>query len=228
MAKSFPLLNRSLISPPLLVSLAMAGCMGYRTPMLDPNAGEPSSPQPHRDAGGEPAGKDAQLAALCLAEKRYVLVLGDDGQLYRFEADTLGLTRLAKVSCGNSDLNSMTVSPMGPAYISSQSGDLCSVDTKTFQAARVPFSPLLVSLNSYGMALLPDNSAAGQTLTIAVKEDGAPSDHLERIDLSTFVLTSIGYLSPAVPSAELTAGPNGEPMWHSPARRARLWLVVCA
>ena len=60
------------------------------------------------------------------------------------------------------------------------------------------------------MALLPDDTAAGQTLYIAVKEDTSPPDHLERIDLSTFTLSSIGYITPLVPSVELTAGPNGE------------------
>ena len=202
--------QRSLTAVFPLATLALAGCLGYRTPMVDPNAGEPASPQARKDAGVEPAGKDAQPANVCPVDKRYVLVLGDDGQLYRFETDTMGLTSLAKVSCGNSTLNSMTVSPLGPAYISSQTGDLCSVDRKTFQAARTAFSPLLVMSNSYGMALLPDSSAAGQTLYIAVKENDVPPDRLERIDLATFVLSDIGYISPTVPSAELTAGPNGE------------------
>jgi hypothetical protein len=193
-----------------LATLALAGCLGYRTPMDDPNANDPANQQPRKDAGVGAASKDAQPANLCLADQRYVLVLGNDGQLYRFVPDTLGLTSLANVSCGGSDLNSMTVSPLGPAYISGRYGDLCSVDMKTFQVARTTFSPLLVRQSRYGMALLPDDSVTGQTLYIAVKETGALSDHLQRIDLSTFVLTNIGYVSPTVPSAELTAGPNGE------------------
>jgi hypothetical protein len=126
------------------------------------------------------------------------------------------LTNLATVACGSSYLNSMTVSPIGPAYISSGQGDLCSVDVRTFRASRTAFNPLTVMYRSFGMALLPDNSTAGQTLYIAVKE-AVPPDHLERIDLTTFVLSSIGYVTsaaplstPVVPSAELTAGPNGE------------------
>ena len=252
-----------------LATLSLAGCLGYRTPMLDPNAHRPGNPQTTRDAAPDLAPKDespgdsrssedgpsqdgsspdsrtqdarpqdgpsqdgraqdglpldsrpdlrpdgpardAQPSATCQGEKRYVLVLGDDGKLYRFDANTLTLTSLATVACAGNALNSMTVSPIGPAYISSMVGDLCSVDMKTFQAASTAFSPSLVSRSSFGMALLPDNSAAGQTLYIAVKERNASSDHLERIDLSTFELTSIGYVSPASPSAELTAGPNGE------------------
>jgi hypothetical protein len=118
----------------------------------------------------------------------------------------------------------MTVSPIGPAYISSQAGDLCSVDMKTFQ----PSSPHRVGLNySYGMALLPDDSAAGQTLYIAVKEGtSSDPDHLERIDLSTFALTSIGYVSPTVPSAELTAGPDGTLYGFSVGNTASLLLNI--
>jgi hypothetical protein len=191
-----------------LAPIALASCLGYRTPMLDPNQNNPSSPAPKDAQPG--LGSDTQLASVCQVEKHYVLVLGDDGQLYRFDADTLTLTSLAKVSCSNT-LNSMTVSPMGPAYISSQFGDLCLVDTRTFKAPRTAFNPLLIAWASYGMALLPDTTVDGQTLYIAVMEGASSApDHLERVDLSTFGLTSIGYLSPPAPSAELTAGPNGE------------------
>jgi len=206
----------------LLPLAALAGCLGYRTPMLDPNADEPTSPTPPSDAGPDLGPKDmrpdfgpdlarndALLASVCQAKKRYVLLLGGDGQLYRFETDTLALTSLDAVSCGSDDLNSMTVSPIGPAYISSQSGDLCLVDTRTFKATRTAFDPIGVLYRSYGMALLPDNVPAGQTLYIAMSEN-TNVNHLKRIDLSTFVLTSIGDIAPAVPWAELTAGPSGE------------------
>lgn len=283
--------QRSLPALFSLAVLALASCLGYRTPMLDPNAGKPASPPAHArsDAAANPTADlapdlpadrvandaadlaaniapdiapdrvadlapdrvadlapdrvadiaadlaakdtrpdfaseppasdvrgDALAATSCPAENRYVLLFGDDGRLFRFDTDTLALTNLATVACGSSYLNSMTVSPIGPAYISSGQGDLCSVDMRTFRASRTAFNPLTVMYRSFGMALLPDNSTAGQTLYIAVKE-AAPPDHLERIDLTTFALSSIGYVTsatplstPAVPSAELTAGPNGE------------------
>jgi hypothetical protein len=153
---------------------------------------------------------DVRPLASCPSGERFVLVLGGDGRLYRFDSFSLALTNLATVSCV-SQLNSLTVSPIGPAYISSMGGDLCSVDLTTFKSTLTTFSPLLVGTSSYGMALLPDNSAAGQTLYIAV--NGGPGtnvNHLKRINLTTYALTSIGDISPAVPSAELTAGPNGE------------------
>jgi hypothetical protein len=154
---------------------------------------------------------DGRILASCPSGEHFVLLLGADGRLYRFDSFNLALTNLATVSCGSQSLNSLTVSPIGPAYISSMAGDLCLVDLTTFKSTLTSFSPLLVEMSSYGMALLPDSSTAGQTLYIAVNGGaGTNVNHLKRIDLTTYALTSIGDISPAVPSAELTAGPNGE------------------
>ena len=152
---------------------------------------------------------DVRSLASCPSGQNFVLLLGGDGRLYRFDSATLALTTLATVSCGSQLLNSLTVSPIGPAYISSMTGDLCSVDLTTLKSTLTPFSPRLIGLSAYGMALLPDSSTAGQTLYIAVN-GGTNVNHLKRIALTTYALTSIGDISPAVPSAELTAGPNGE------------------
>jgi hypothetical protein len=154
---------------------------------------------------------DGRVLAACPSGERFVLLLGDDGRLYRFDSFNLALTTLATVSCGSQSLNSLTVSPIGPAYISSGTGDLCSVDLTTLKSTLTTFSPLLVGSTSYGMALLPDSSAAGQTLYIAVNGGaGSTVNHLKSINLTTYALTSIGDIAPPVPGAELTAGPNGE------------------
>jgi hypothetical protein len=154
---------------------------------------------------------DGRPLASCSSGDHFVLLLGDDGRLYRFDSFNLALTTLATVSCGSQTLNSLTVSPIGPAYISSSTGDLCSVDLTTLKSTLTTFSPLLVEMSSYGMALLPDSSAAGQTLYIAVNGGaGTTVNHLKSINLTTYALTSIGDIAPAVPGAELTAGPNGE------------------
>jgi hypothetical protein len=177
--------------------------------------GRADRPAATRDAATAPSARDARpdlapdAQSACPIENHYVLLLGDDGQLYRFDASTLALTSLATVACGSGTLNSLTVSSIGPAYISNHNGDLCSVDTRTFRATRTAFNPLTILFSSYGMALLPDNTAAGQTLYIAVGE-GTNVNHLQRIDLTTFMLASVGYIAPAVPWAELTAGPNGK------------------
>jgi len=250
MAKSYPLPNKSLIRSALLVALAMPGCLGYRTPMLEtsPDAtGDRTTPDaaardtandpPTRDSPADPTrdshGRDVRTAANCSSGEEYILVLGNDENLYRFDPSTLSLTSLAPVSCGTTDptgsvsrnrsLNSMTVSPIGPAYISNQSGNLCLVDLTTMRAQSTGFDPAPISYSPYGMALLPDTSPAGQTLYISVQSPISQStelpsgpDTLERIDLSTYARTAIGTVKPVgdyeqdLPSAELTAGPNGE------------------
>jgi hypothetical protein len=171
-----------------------------------------------------------RTAASCSPGGEYVLVLGDDETLYRFDPSTLALTSLAPVSCAttspyayDNSLNSMTVSPLGPAYISNQSGNLCLVDLATMRAQSTAFNPASISDRPFGMALLPDTSPAGQTLYVSVQSPINPytelpsgPDTLERIDLSTYALTAIGTVKPVgdyeqdLPSSELTAGPNGE------------------
>jgi hypothetical protein len=175
-----------------------------------------------------------RIATNCTPGEPYVLVLGEDETLYRFDPSTLALTSLASVSCAstkptgsaaqNSGLNSMTVSPIGPAYISNQSGNLCLIDLTTMRPQTTGFDPASISYRPFGMALLPDSSPAGQTLYVSAQSSqinpstGSPSgpDTLERIDLGTYALTPIGTVKPVgdyeqdLPSAELTAGPNGE------------------
>ena len=195
----------------MLLALSLAACVGYRTPLLD----EPGVEEARRDAavGARDAGRDLGRPdqpplSDCAPGTPYVLVLGADNWLYRFDAATLALTALAEVACGG-DLNSMTVSPIGPAYISSQDGDLCRVDMHTFTASPTSFDPREVGEDAFGMALLPDTTPAGQTLFIA-SYDVLYQNQLSRIDLGTYKLTAIGPILPIVGWAELTAGPNGE------------------
>ena len=195
--------------------------MEYRTPLLDPEAAEPG-----RDAASNPPARDARVdlwvdagraqdqdgrqpLLRCRPGELYVLVLGTDDQLYRLDTTTLGLTALAPVSCGSSGLNSMTVSPVGLAFISGQSGDLCRVDLATFTVTRTSFDPAAVGNQAFGMALLADATPAGQSLYIA-SMDALFTNMLSRIDLLGYRLTTIGPILPTVPWAELTAGPNGE------------------
>jgi hypothetical protein len=228
---------------PILAILWLSGCLGYRTPMLDPEA--VGNTPLNKDAGADLPGKNvtadlpgngvtadlpysdsrsdiapdlsrADLApdlmrtdinplANCTPGDPYVLVLGTDYTLYRFDPSTLALTALANADCGTDRLNSLTVSTIGPAYISNQQGELCVVDLKTFTTSPTAFDPSVISNDQFGMALLPDSVPAGQTLYIATS-----SNLLSRIDLTTFQLNKVGTIQPEIPSAELTAGPNGE------------------
>src|ERR1017187_161417 len=176
--------------------------------------GRDSSPEHRTDVLPDTA------PSVCTPGERYVLLLsrgtGSDSALYRFYPDTLSVARIATVSCGSTSLNSLTVSPLGPAYISNHSGELCVVDLTTFAASPTSFDAEAISNHRFGMAVLPDNVPAGQTLYIAVKATGQ-ADVLSRVDLSTFATTTIGPIQldqdaglQARPDVELTAGSNGE------------------
>jgi hypothetical protein len=159
---------------------------------------------------GDGAGIDTRFFTGCTPGTTYVLVLGTDDVLYRFVPETLALTPIAEVSCGSSSLNSLTVSPLGPAYISNHIGQLCVVDLTTFTSVLTSFDPAVISNGYYGMAVLPANVPAGQSLYIAINIGNGESNTLSRIDLSTFQATTIGLIQPAVLDVELTAGPSGE------------------
>ena len=198
-------------------------------PSPDAAARDAASDGPTRDGATDPtrdsAGRDARTDASCTPGEAYVLVLGGDDYLYRFDPSklALALTSPAPVSCattrvdGDDSLNSMTVSPIGPAYISNHSGNICLVDLTTMRAQSTGFDPASISYSSFGMALLPDNSPSRQTLYVSVQSLlSTGPDTLERIDLGTYAPTPIGAVKPVgdyeqdLPSAELTAGPNGE------------------
>ena len=188
----------------------LGGCIGYRTALEDASQGSAAG---HADAGAEARNSDLRLntrtSPNCTSVDPYVMLLGDATYLYRFDPDALTLTPLASVGCAGSDLNSMAVSTIGPAYISNHLGDLCAVDLTTFRSSLTRFNPFSILQEPFGMALLPDDTPAGQTLYIAPTGD-RKSSVLSRIDLTTFALTTVGRITPDVPPPELTAGPNGE------------------
>jgi hypothetical protein len=180
-------------------------------PDLAPDLGRDLRPDLGADLGRDLSPSDSRILADCVPGEPFVLVLAGDGSgsLYTFDPSTLDLKYLANLSCGSSRLNSLTASVLGPAYVSSASGQLCSLDLTTWQTTLTAFDPSVILRSRYGMALLPDNVPAGETLYIAANT-GSLAHRLSRIDLSTFVLTDIGPIVPAVQSVELTAGPSGE------------------
>lgn len=142
----------------------------------------------------EPDVPSDAAAWACTSGQPAVLVLSgnNEGGLYWFHPDTLGLGRIGTLSCGtNGELNSLAALPAGPAYVSNVRGEICTVDLTTRAASPTSFDAGLVSNQQYGMAVVPDSVPAGETLYIAVRSAGQ-ADTLARVDLSTFALTPIG------------------------------------
>jgi hypothetical protein len=187
---------------------------------------------------------DASTLANCLPGNQYIQVLGGNLSgnaqfLYSLDLSSdpknpklvppLGFTLSPLVHCSASTLNSMTVSPIGPAYISTHAGDLCSFDLgtakpgdTTISASLTGFEPARIGNKPFGMALLPDNSSpAGQKLYVAVQnrsnsDSEATTNTLWWVDLTDFAGFSyeknhIGDIqTDSYFEDELTAGPDGE------------------
>jgi hypothetical protein len=175
-------------------SLDLAADVGTDLPELD--VGPDSSPDAdHHDT-----------MAGCAPGTPYPLVLGIDGRLYRFDPAAMSLTDIAAVTCGESSLNSLTASPLGRAYISNTVGQLCALDLQTFETTLTRFDPNLIGNLGYGMALISDGSAMGQSLYIATNNHSI--SQLMTINLTSYTFGDIGAIVPTVPYTELTAGPN--------------------
>lgn len=201
--------------------LGLVACVGYRTP-LDPEA-TASGPRP--DAA---VGADARARQTCSPAQQYVLGLGSNDRLYRVDLAKLTLTQLADVDCRGADLNSLTVAPGGPAYVSTAGGDLCLVDLATFRVDTTMFAPAAVGGSPFGMALLPSTSAtSGYALYLAVR-DTLFGNRLYRMDIATGVLSEVGPILPSVDWAELTAGPDGSLYGFSPGATQSLLLDIDA
>jgi hypothetical protein len=177
---------------------------------------------PRVDLGRDSRAIEAGPLASCKKGDTYVLTLGTDKRFYRFDPSTWTLDGLASVSCGtstNDSLNSMTVSTLGPAYVSTYYGYLCAVDLATFVAEETTYNPFslpgLGDRRAFGMALLPDNVPAGQTLFVAA-QDSSSSTRLARINLEDYYLTNLGPIvldgstTSKIGNMELTTGPEGE------------------
>lgn len=151
-------------------------------------------------------GSTSDTMAGCVPGTPYPLVLGQNEHLYRFDPNLISLTDIAQVSCGTADLNSLTASPLGAAYISNLVGQLCSLDVRTFETTLTRFDPNLIGNVAYGMALLSDSSPKGQSLYIATNNSSGAE--LKMVNLVGYSFGDIGPIVPAVPRTELTAGPQ--------------------
>lgn len=156
------------------------------------------------DAGTDGSASDTMAG--CVPGTPYPLVLGHDQHLYRFDPNIISLTDIAEVSCGSEDLNSLTASPLGAAYISNLVGQLCTLDVRTFETTLTRFDPNLIGNVAYGMALLSDASPKGQSLYIATNNPSGAE--LKVVNLVSYTFGDIGPIVPAIPRTELTAGPQ--------------------
>lgn len=216
-AWDLPVLDLPLLAPDVAPDRPIADA-GPDLPSFDGLSLDQSLDAPTVDAAFTEVGVDAaepdvgtdgsasDTMAGCVPGTPYPLVLGHDQHLYRFDPNIISLTDIAQVSCGGEDLNSLTASPLGAAYISNLVGQLCTLDVRTFETTLTRFDPNLIGNVAYGMTLLSDGSPKGQSLYIATNNPlGA---ELKVVNLVSYTFGDIGPIVPTIPRTELTAGPQ--------------------
>ena len=125
-------------------------------------------------------------------------------EMYRFDPATLSLEPLGSVSCGE-NLDSMEIASNGDAYASSAvSGRLYQIDIPALTCDETPFDRHQLRGITYGLAFVPDDSPAGETLYVAES-----STWLSVLDLSTYELREVATFDPENGTFELVGLEGG-------------------
>jgi len=188
----------------------------------EPDAGEEADvatePDVGEDAPGLPDGPD-----LCPdAGSTLIYLMSEGNVLLSFYPPTLTFTTIGTVQCNDPSGGtpySMAVSRAGIAYVVFTSGHLYRVSTLTASCVPTPFNPVATLFPApFGMGFSADGpdggTDGGETLYVSGSTgftSGAegPSP-LGWIDTSSFTLTRVGQLNPAVVWPELTGTGAGD------------------
>ncbi len=133
-------------------------------------------------------------------------VLADNGDLYRFDPETVTLSTAVALSAPGP--NSLALNPDGTLYLATYSGMLATVDPETGACTATAFDPAPWGIETFfavGQGNAPADGGAG-SLYLA-RDPGDSSTELYSLDLSSFVSTLLTTFS--VRSMEVTAGDNG-------------------
>ena len=169
-----------------MLALFWVGCVGYRTP-------------PQRNEVAEPVLNPGDS---------YLLVLGDDGSVNRYDSNTNSLFRRGAVSCAGQTPTSMSLGGMGSVYFSNSAGQLCVTDLSLLSTRITPFNAALVGHAVFGMAVAVEPDSGGETIYLAPSA-GQYRKTLCRVDPADWHIEPVGEISAPTPYIELTQGlPN--------------------
>jgi hypothetical protein len=160
--------------------------------------------------GGDGGGGGGQ-AVDCSDAAKFVYLVSETNDLFRFDPGRLQITPLGHISCpGGGSVNSMAVDRHAIAWLNYDTGDLFRLDTAnldcqptSFQSGQAGFTDAL------GMGFSSD-APGSQSETLFVSDNGGPGGSggtgkgLGKLDLTTMTLTPIG------PYTGLLAGYNAE------------------
>ena len=138
-----------------------------------------------------------------------IYVVTAQAELFSFYPPTLTFTRIGSVVCpaGTATPYSMAVDRRGKAYVVFSDGNLFAVSTATAACVGTAFVPGQQGFSTFGMGFASDTNGAAETLYVA--RNNVPQSSLATIDTTTFVLSTIAAISPAITRTELTGTGDG-------------------
>lgn len=162
---------------------------------------DPADPADPADTGGLPPG--------CVEEDLTIHVLSDDAVLYSFDPLNVKVTPIGRVDCAGAELNSMSISRGGNAFVAAQDGRLFRVDLETLVCTETPFDPTTLLGEKFGLGFVADADMDETLYIVEERHDTRTAVRLSAIDLVDFQLAPVGLFPPGTPSTEITGTGDG-------------------
>jgi hypothetical protein len=183
----------------------LASACGARTGLLGIGDEGPDASGNRTDAA-----LDAPIDGLppkCRALDETILLVTTAGDLHRFHPLTLQTELLGNLHCGTV-INSMTVSRSHDLYVGAASGALFIANPKSLECRPTPFDGSQVGFNRYGMGFTADDVPSGESLFITPRLNERVG-RLMRLDVETFVASTVGTFFPTLPPSEVKGTGDG-------------------
>jgi hypothetical protein len=133
----------------------------------------------------------------------YIYAITDQQKLHSFDPATGAWAFIGDLRCAREEAYSMAVDRRGRAYVELHDGRLFVVSTASASCSRSRFRSR--RFEKFGMGFSADVADGGETLFLAT-----PEGQLGRLDVSTFQVTTVGFFSRDIGSAELTGTGDGK------------------
>ncbi|NUO49144.1 MAG: hypothetical protein HOV80_09840 [Polyangiaceae bacterium] len=142
----------------------------------------------------------------CAAGTEFIYLIGQDGQLIRFDPENVAFSPIGVLSCPNGDSPfSMTIARDGYAWVEYSNMRLYRVDIATAACTPTDYVPNQVGFQRFGMGMVAASPESEETLYVA-DFDGVG---IAKLDRQTLQLTFVGAFDQIFGAAELTGTADG-------------------
>ena len=168
-----------------------------------PDSGRPCAPSGGSDSGGTlnlgvpdatGGGTPTDLSGDCSDASKLVYVASDANDLYSFAPDKLTFTKLGRLDCPSSTVNSMAVDRSGTAWVNYDDGLVYKVAIATLKCEATAYAPGQGGFTKVlGMGFSTDAAgSASETLYVADNHNGGKGKGVGRVELATMTMTPLG------------------------------------